>query len=108
MKVLLGVHSRQRKPIVHVVEDDLWNLDHTLSEIILCCLRKFKEKTYSYPNEFANHPDPMKAWKEALDKMICSFEYVQSNTWPRMTKADYKKFGEGMKLFSKFYSSLWI
>lgn len=54
-----------------IKKEDLWNLDHTISEFILKHLKAFKEmKRFGCPSELKT----MEAWDKILDKMIFAFE----------------------------------
>lgn len=119
-----------------VIEDeDLWDLHSTLAKIILPSLILFKERTHGYPNtDREDAPaDPRyddkdledysvgyspERWNHILDEMIFAFSYVVNESeidQDRLIWTDYKRYEErqarvanGLKLFGKYYRSLWI
>lgn len=71
-KFLEWIYSKRNRTVYIKIDDyDIWNLDNTLSLIILPLLRKFKA------SEINGHPSSFNSiaeWDEVLDKMIWSFE----------------------------------
>ena len=74
-----------------------------------------KEVGQAYPPDFKSY----KKWTNAIDKMIWSFEYALKDygghdydfenmeDWRLKQKMRMKRYNEGMKLFAKYYNSLW-
>ncbi|HAI57752.1 MAG TPA: hypothetical protein DCM04_07400 [Saprospirales bacterium] len=60
---------------VQVEDWDTWNVDITLSHIIVPLLRKYKERNHGYPE-----PLDKEKWDNMLDSMIYSFEFKTNNT----------------------------
>lgn len=57
--------------IIKFNKSDIWNLNFTLSKVILKALKEFKKsKRVGYPCDFKNQ----KQWDKVLDKMIYCFE----------------------------------
>lgn len=82
---------------------EVTNLHYHVSQYILPRLKKFKESTYSYPSSITS-----KEWDSILDKMIYSFEYAIEDNIVQTNSEEYKKYQEGMELFSIYYLDLWI
>lgn len=60
---------------VQVEDWDTWNVDITLSHIIVPLLRKYKERNHGYPSTLDKEK-----WDNMLDSMIYSFEFKIANT----------------------------
>jgi len=80
MKVEFGdwddetVMYEDRTKIVEVESWDTYDLRSTLSMIIVPSLKKFKEDMDSHPSDMT-----MEEWEEIIDKMIWSFETIETN-----------------------------
>lgn len=76
-----------RKISVKIIDDDVWNADHTLALVILPVLQKIKETNNGFcqvdkddlPDGF-DLEDGEAAWNELLDQMIWSFEEILEPT----------------------------
>jgi hypothetical protein len=82
---------------------DLWNLDITLSKIIIQGLKQFKElKDPAYPvnDEIHNREE----WEAKLDIMIKTFERICDDDIS--TEKD-KFIDEGLTVFAKYFRALW-
>ena len=77
--------------------DDCYNLDMTLSRIIIPALKKFREVVDSHPDTLT-----FEQWKGVLNTMIAGFEETLKDL------PDEKKVEKGLHLFSKHYSHLWM
>lgn len=108
---------------------DTWNLDYKISEYILPRLKYFRDNLHSVPprkDKKAKMTDSgptclsIKEWQAMIDKMSFAFQYVvdgrelNDKYWnkdyvfdQKTAKDDYKKYEEGMKLFSIWFSHLW-
>lgn len=100
MKVNLGKYPKnsERRIDVRIENHDTWNLDHTLSLIILPALLQLKATKHGVPSDFANtggdntdtqysfdfysetadeaFNEKVKQWDTVLDKMIWSFQQL--------------------------------
>lgn len=100
MKIKIGDYPRRgdRKINIDIDPSDTWNLDQTLSFIILPALLQLRDTSHSYPAKFAevggedyhhqmsfdfyaeSHTDALeikqKEWLEILNKMIWAFQQL--------------------------------
>ena len=130
MKVLIGDYPEdgsERQIEVEIHNQDIWNLDFTLANIILPALIKFRSNLNSYPGEFAEVQEDgvdgsvgggIKKWEEILDHMIWSFTCVVTDddyyhyyenhgkSWVGYTE-HLAKVDEGLMLFGKYFRNLW-
>ena len=99
---------------------DWWSMDAYLVVIILPMLKELREKNISYPGHGqASTPEK---WDAILDKMIEGFEAAQRiledeyykeisgdnfDAWGEASKKDQELFHRSMKLFNKWFFSLW-
>lgn len=84
-------------------DEETWNLDSRLSELILPRLKRFKEVNMGYPPDIS-----WEEWQIILDKMILAHEWYATDCSERNESVEYyAKVAEGMELFSKFYGMLW-
>lgn len=120
MKIHLGPYRKNRKVLVQIDDHDVWNLDHTLSMIILECLKKMRNADLNgFPGEFAQpniredginyggEGGELDAWLETLDKMIEGFEILAAEDWPTHDMKDVEKAQHALYLFAHYYMSLW-
>lgn len=82
----------------------LYNLDITLAELILPLLEEFKKVTNGYPADVGS----MDNWFLVIDTMIESFKLIAAEKQMSYEKADLDKIQEGLDLFSKHFTSLWV
>lgn len=82
--------------------NQVWNFDISLSEWILPRLKYFKKVNIGYPEELG-----FEKFNEILDKMILSFELIQSKDLYLDAEKE-KQIEEGLFLFAKYFRSLWI
>jgi hypothetical protein len=89
-----------RDPKIKIDPWDTWNIDHTLSPIILALLKQYKETSHGHPANFTDYhehewknrqqydravmegkviPGGKEKWDEYLDKMIWSFEQMTTD-----------------------------
>jgi len=109
-------------------DEDRWNMDSYLISIILPMLKELKKKTHSYPGDLTEEK-----WDKLLDEMIIGFEAAnrvieddyykevsgdsiedihnapkeEIREWGRRSMADQKLFHKKMKIFNKYFFSLW-
>ena len=107
--------------------EECWNLDITLSALILPRLIQFKNTQVGYPPSFYNgsllysdneeykrkcEKEALKEWNDVLDKMIFAFKsIVYSDEEKCKTGGERKALSEkidlGLKLFGKYFRCLW-
>lgn len=118
---------------ITIEDHDTWNADYTLALIILPTLRKVKEYKHGSPyvdyedapSELVPDPLPEVPWYEngdtdefwhdrwdwVIDEMIFPFEQMLENDyWDTELYKDEeyaKRFNNGLRLFGKYYTSLW-
>ena len=93
-------------------DSDLWSLDHTLSELILPLLKRFKAmKRHAYPvTELVeigvdDEKAMAKKWESVLDEMIEGFEsHLSGDDLDQERNLKVKK---GLQLFADHYQDLW-
>ena len=84
---------------------DTWNMDHTLSYIIVPMLEQLKATKHGYPSSLAEE-----RWDEILDEMIWAFTFKRDRFDSLMEedpKATQERLSNAFKLFGKYYESLW-
>lgn len=108
---------------------DWWDISGYLIDIIIPMLKELKEKQHGYPG--TENADTPEKWDAILNEMILGFEagkrvsddeyYLETNAdilsreptseevkmWGEKSREDQKIFHHGMKLFNKWYWSLW-
>jgi hypothetical protein len=91
--------------------DETWSLYNVVSEFVLPRLKLFKEQKACYPHGMSSEE-----WDVILDKMIFAFEFVkmEDELLPEYEKLDdagrkdyWKRYEEGIKLFSEWFMALW-
>jgi len=121
--------ERDQDIVIHPY--DTWNMDHTLAIIIVPMLKQLKETKHGAPNvdcidvpmklqptqlevvryreEGETDKNFFKRWDYVIDEMIWAFEQiVDDNNVDREGLADHnKRIENGLKLFGKYYRSLW-
>ena len=122
MKVNIGPYNEdesedfERQIDIHIDDYDVWGLDHTLSLIILPCLKKLKEKKQGSPyidmedvpeelrqkdEDSEEYPSIHDRWGWVMNQMIWSFENIinpqddQFHNWDE--DKDRIEFGEADK-----------
>ena len=123
--------KRSRKIKIEIHNYDIWNLDYTLSLIILPALKLFREQKQGIPHLSAEKelliPSELrsksedydeknnlkyevseKQWNSILDEMIFSFEHIvnEDGSWEEEKKNE-ERVSNGLKLFGIFYRNLW-
>lgn len=94
------------------------NLDLTLAALILPRLIYYEQTTTGYPGEFyrqdengkcINEKESLEKWHEILKKMIYAFYLILESfdSIETDTKENIAAKKEGLKLFAKYYESLW-
>lgn len=80
---------------------ELWNLDSTIASFIAPRLKAFNENTHSSPGNL-----PLEDWKEILNEMILTFEYLSGDDKFDISKP-HPDTTEGLQLFAQYFNSLW-
>lgn len=87
-------------------DKDMWNLDITIAKFVLPRLMAFKNYSHGCPGELNE-----KQWADILDKIIFAFDFVikvnDTVLGPKQWNKEYKKYQVGIKLFAKYFRSLW-
>lgn len=86
---------------------EYWNLDATLAMIIYSSLRYFKDHcNYVHPGGMTQEQ-----WDRYLNDMIVAFELLVKKENYNLTKIQSKnkekKIKYGLRLFAKYFNSLW-
>ena len=118
------VHTkRKRKEYIKLDPWDTWNVDSTLTPIILALLKQFKEKEigigcpyidqYDIPKNLRSEDNyNHEGWKWIVDEMIWTFSmlddeeseyHLMEGDW----KAREERVQNGLILFAKYFRSLW-
>jgi len=130
------IHSKKKRKIdVRIDDFDTWNMDHTVSIIILPMLKKIKEQKRGspatddsdaplwlhstlLPSDVERHIDGNfhERWNWILDEMIWTFEQIVSDDertemppagdWNKQDIHE-KRITNGLRLFGKYFQSLW-
>lgn len=128
MKINIGKYSKKnedRKIKVHIDAYDVWNLDHTLALIIHPSLIALKEAKGGIPyihnqdvpielqttDDDPHYGFSEEKWNYVLDEMIFSFEQFKNDYSTDCDDATRKTYNDridnGLRLFGKYYKSLW-
>ena len=83
-------------------DEETWSLDHSLAQLILPRLKRFKEVNIGHPSN-----QTLEEWNQKLDSMIEAFEFIASEEYWMGSTEQYKKAEKGLKLFAKYYMGLW-
>jgi hypothetical protein len=85
---------------------ETWGLNSVIAEFILPRLKRFKEVQNGYPSNLTEYQ-----WNIILDKMIFAFDWALTHEDKDRSEEEFKdgfkKFDEGMKLFSENFMDLW-
>ena len=123
MKVNIGKYKEDRKIEVKIHGYDVWNLDHTLALVIYPALLKLKEQKHGSPqvdnedvpeeihgviDDMMNDDKVHEKWTWVIDEMIFAFGYIASTDNPHIKdKVIEERVENGLRLFGKYYRSLW-
>ena len=90
---------------------DLWSLDDSLAKVIVTPLKLFKQYYGGTPMKESGDAMTDKEWKEILNKMIWSFQYIADGKMYSANSSniieDSNKVQEGLNLFGKHFRNLW-
>lgn len=115
---------KESKRKIRIDDWDVWSMDYTLSLIILPMLKKFKEGKLTIafvdmedvPEELRSEVKELDGgynddrWNYVLDEMIWTFERISSDFEDEDFKNQKKndaRVKNGLRLFGKYYQSLW-
>jgi len=92
--------------------DEMWSLDCAICEFLIPRLKMFRRNKGGHPACFKSDEE----WNEVLDKMIYAFEWSMfevnncgkyNELTDEAIEDGWKKYEEGMKLFSDNFRGLW-
>ena len=81
---------------------ECWNLDSTIAQFTLPRLKYFRNYTIGFPSDFKN----IEQWRETIDKMILSLEYIVEDDYT--SDVPFEEVQKGLELFGKYLYHLWI
>jgi len=81
---------------------EVWNLYFHTAKYILPRLIRLYHNFNSYPTGLTP-----RQWREILNDMIYSFNYIIEQEKDTTYPVNNKKFTKGLKLFAKYYIDLW-
>lgn len=96
--------------------EECWNLDMTLSALILPRLIHFRDNHCGVPGclfecdekgNILNEEEGCQKWEKILDKMIWAFYLYISVDSFHWTEEQKQQINEGLKLFAEYFQSLW-
>lgn len=107
---------RKRKINVKIDPYDVWSMDHTLSLIVAPMLKQLKEQKHGsgqvededVPDEY-QQADVHERWDWVLDEMIHAFNTIRNDETEDflLNDKERKRVQNGLRLFAKYYFSLW-
>jgi len=93
---------------------DLYSVDTTLAKVIAPILKSFRDNTHGCPGSFLDDEkkqylgkDDFETWKNILNKMIDGFERINDDKYWNLNKENWLAVQESLRLFAKFYMTLW-
>jgi hypothetical protein len=126
MKINMGPYKDKRKISIKLDKYDTWNMDHTLSLIILPMLKQLKETKHGSPfvddidvpehlrsfnaapkeNDWDTDEFFFARWDWVMDEMIWTFEtHIEDNYFDYVENEE--RLANGLRLFGKYFRSLW-
>lgn len=130
MKIRIGKYKKNRKVKIEIESFDTWNMDHTLALIISPMLVQLQAKKAGAPpvenedvpehlrwvpssfcyEEAGNDPFWFDRWDYVLTEMTFAFQYLSKEDSfldPQADERRYNRVKNGLRLFGKYYLSLW-
>lgn len=117
MRAYIGPQNMKNDyKVIHVElrPEDTWNMDLTLSYIILPMLQQFKATSNGYSKVSSEDipetikPESPEAWNYILDEMMYAFLSIQQNgSFSPVDIEEFKRVDNGLRLFGKYYRNLW-
>ena len=119
--------KRKRKIQVRIDKYDTWNMESTLSYIIIPMLKQLKETKHGSPSvDDADVPKELRStsvpekenewdiddnwhdrWNWVLDEMIWAFEEIGKVPEKKDMEVQVKRMKRGFTFFGKYYQDLW-
>ena len=84
-------------------DSETWSLFNTISNFTLPRLKEFKELKCGYPACF----DKPEEWDIILDQIIKALELIKKDDTDILGDKEWKQVDQGLKLFAKWFRSLW-
>lgn len=88
-----------------------WGLYNYLTNIALPVLKDYRENMHGVPGIVCRKGEPLsksvERWEQILDKMIYSFQAIHDDENFINPPDVEKKIQEGLKLFAKYFRTLW-
>ena len=106
-------HSHNRGDMmISIPREELYNLDIHLAEYIAAALREFKIYYAGIPSDvcskYSSIQDAQEDWENILDTMIQCFDLISKELDYERTVEENKIVNKGLRLFAKYFQSLWI
>lgn len=121
-----GPHGTRKldKPISIKFDDmDFWNLDITISEILLPIMKEYKsrhngapivergdisDRDYDSVDDESEHGYSIKRYNLVLDEIIFAFEFIKSGGMMEFEMdKEQDRAEKGLELFTKYFTSFW-
>jgi hypothetical protein len=108
--------ERERKVKIQIDPWDTWNADCTMAAINAQILKQFRKSeclghpSNLDPEDYPAELDEINGWLYIIDEMIYAFdcyEYMFDYTDMNEYQAIKARFDTGLKLYCKYYTSLW-
>ncbi len=87
-------------------KEELYNLDLTIAKFILPRLVEYR-KTVKRLGAYPGYVGSSKKWCKILSKIIRAFELCVKCEREVLTEDEIVKYKKGLKLFAKYFDSLW-
>lgn len=85
-------------------DTELWNLDNTMARFIYPRLKVFKKNLHGHPHNMKDITE----WEKIIDKMLFSFKMIIDDPDELITNEKLnRKVDKGLKLFGKYFRTLW-
>lgn len=98
--------TSERNVEVVIHDYDTWNLDHTMSLILLPAFIKFKENLKGCP-AILDSECPETEWDKILGKIIRAHQHVLDNSINTFNQKIYDETQEGLQLMAKYWGNFW-
>lgn len=99
---------------LHIEEEDMWSLDHTLSRIIAPVLQHYRKVNNGSPTvDDEDVPDDIRPldvherFNWVLDEMIAAHMFIADGHIYDATLEQEERVKNGLRLFGKYYLALW-
>ena len=114
MKVNIRSYESKAKDSIYIEPFDIWNLDMTLSKIILKALKYYKKNTHGIfkidntdvPKYLQSEETHCKCKMDyVLDEMIWAHKKIVKDSY--FLDREEERIQNGLRLFGKYYRGLW-